>query len=311
MNNLFYTSAKVACVAASLSIGLVSCSGNNSASQTPDDSPTSGKLTVYCEEGMQKQLDNQAYTFESRYVRADINMVYCNDNEAVLALFNDSCKAICMNRGLSKNEEAQFKLKNIFIDQVFIGKSAVALVVNKEATDSVINIETFISLLAGDTTRFFKKVAFESEKAGAAIYCTDSLLKGKALGKNCFAAKNITDLADRVSMDKNTIGVIDYIWIADSDDSLHKAVLSKVNLLPVAAKGNKTAFYPDQSNIETSDYPLTRWMHMIRRGQDFSLAAGFVTYVAGPDGQVIMLKTGLAPWRQPERMISVDMKPVE
>jgi phosphate transport system substrate-binding protein len=310
MNNFFSSSASTICIAASLSLGLAACSGNP-ASKTQDDSPTSGKLTVYCEQGMQKQMDNQAFTFESKYVRADINMVYCNENEAVQALFNDSCKVIAMNRCLSKNEETQFKLKNIFINQVFIGKNAVALVVNKEAADSVLSVETLASILAGDTSHVLKNIVFESDKASTALYCKDSLLQGKALGRNCYAAKNITDLVDRINQDKNAIGIIDYIWIADSDDSLHNVILSKVNVLPLIAKGSNTAYYPDQSNIETGDYPLGRRMYLIRRGQDFSLAAGFITYVAGPAGQVTMLKTGLAPWRQPERMISVDMKPIE
>jgi phosphate transport system substrate-binding protein len=311
MNKLFLSSAKAACVTAALGFGFASCSGDNPANKTQDDTPTSGNLTVYCDEGMQKQMGNQALTFESRYVRADIKMVYCNESEAVQALFNDSCKAIAMNRCLSKSEETQFKLKNIFIEQVLIGKNAVAVIVNKEAADSVLGVETLVSILAGDTAGAFKNVVFESEKASTALYCKDSLLKGKTLGKNCFAAKNVTDLVDRISQDKKAIGIIDYIWIADSDDSLNKAILSKVNLMPLVSKGNNTAYYPDQSNIETGDYPLTRRMYLIRRGQDFSLAAGFITYVAGPDGQVIMLKTGLAPWRQPERMISVDSKPIE
>jgi phosphate transport system substrate-binding protein len=290
---------------------LVSCS-DDGYQVVEENSPTSGKLKVYCERGMQLHIKNQAYTFEKIYNRAKIELVYCNESEAVQALFNDSCKTIVMNRQLSSNEEEQFKKKNIFISAMFVGKSAVALISNKEAPDSSITIESLIAILSGDTAgRRFKTIIFESEKTSTALYCQDSLLQGKPLGKNCYAASDVNDLVSRINNNKNAIGVMDYIWISDSDDSLHKSFLSKIALLPVAAKGNETAYFPDQSNIQTNDYPLTRNMYMIRRGEDFSLAAGFITYVAGPDGQIIMLKSGLAPWRQPERLISVDMSPVK
>lgn len=304
--NFFYNAFIILAIA-----GILSSCSDDSYKIVEENTPTSGTLNVYCDLGMQEQMSAQAYTFERIYERAKINLFYCNEKEAVKALYDDSCKAIALNRPLSSDEEEMFKAKNIFISSSMIGKNAVALIINPEAADSVLSKEAFAALLAGDTSGTFKNIIFESEKAGTAIYCKDSLLKGASLGKNCYALKNINELIERISNDKKAIGVMDYIWISDRDDSLYKSLNGKIKILAVSANGNKTAYYPDQSNIQTSDYPLTRWMYMYRRGQDFSLAAGFITYVAGPDGQIFMLKSGLAPWRQPERVISVDMKPIE
>ncbi|MDP2385530.1 MAG: substrate-binding domain-containing protein [Bacteroidota bacterium] len=287
---------------------LMSC--NDPIKETIADSPTSGNLKVFCDKGLELQMKHQAYTFEKTYPGAKINLIYANESDAVNALYNDSCRTIIINRTLSKTEEEKFKSANIYITSMFVGKSAVALIVNPNAVDTTINIDDLAALIAGDTSgTIFKSVIFESEKTGTALYCMDSLLQGKTLGKNCYAASNINDLVDRISKSTTAIGVLDYVWISDRDDSLSKVIYPKIKLLGLAAKGNKNAYYPDQSNIQTDDYPFTRRMYMIRRGQDFSLAAGFITFVAGPNGQIMMLKSGLAPWRQPERVISVDMKP--
>ena len=286
----------------------VSC--NDPVKETIADSPTSGNLKVFCDKGLELQMKHQAYTFEKTYPEAKINLTYVNENEAVQGLYDDSCKTIIINRSLSKAEEEKFKAANIYVTSMFVGKSAVALIINPNSTDTTINIDDLAALIAGDTSKTsFKSIIFESEKTGTALYCKDTLLQGKALGKNCYAATDINDLVERISTSTNAIGVLDYVWISDRDDSLSKMIYPKIKLLGVAAKGNKDAYYPDQSNIQTDDYPFTRRMYMMRRGQDFSLAAGFITFVAGPNGQIMMLKSGLAPWRQPERVISIDMKP--
>ena len=73
-----------------------------------DNSPTSGKLNVYCDEGLKLHIQNQAETFESQYNRAEINVIASSDAEAVQALYNDSCKAIVISRELSESEKQSF-----------------------------------------------------------------------------------------------------------------------------------------------------------------------------------------------------------
>jgi len=275
------------------------------------DTPTSGTLCIYADRGLNELIENQTYTFSQIYNLAKFKTIYSSEQEAIKALYDDSCKVIALNRTLSKDEEERFKQANIFLSSSLIGKSAIVLLANKDAVDTTINIENLQNIISGDTSNsYYNSIVFENEKSSAAAYCKDSLTQGKALGKNCYAVKNVNELLDLVVTNKKAIGFIDYCWISDSDDSLAKSIRSKCKIIAVAAKGNKTAYYPDQSNIQTNDYPLTRYIYLMRRGQDFSLAAGFITFVAGPKGQVMLLKTGFAPWRQPERMISVDMKPI-
>lgn len=275
------------------------------------DTPTSGVLKIYADRGLSMMIQNQTYTFSQIYNLAKFDVHYTSEQEAIKALFDDSCRAIAINRTLSKEEQEQFKQANIHINSSFIGKSAIVLLANKESVDSTIKIEVLQKIIAGDTSvSFFNKIVFEGENASTTKYCKDSLIAGKPLGKNCYAVKNLDELLTLINTNKRSIAVIDYAWISDNDDSLTKSIKQKYKIIAVAPQGKEIAYYPDQSNIQTADYPLTRYIYLSRRGQDFSLAAGFITFVAGPSGQVMLLKTGFAPWRQPERVISVDMKPI-
>jgi phosphate transport system substrate-binding protein len=271
------------------------------------DTPTSGSLTVFADEGLKNMLENQAYTFMKIYSKAKINFEYTEEANAIKSLQENKCKTIAISRNLSEKEENWFKQSNITLNKSFIGKSAIVFIASKEVSDSVISTTLLKQLLSGDTSKtFYKSCIFENKQSSSAVFLRDSLIK-ETIGKNCYAAENFNDLIQRIQKNTHALGVIDYAHISDSDDSISKYIKANFKIIAVSKNNENLAYYPDQSNIQTGDYPFTRSIYLIRRGQDFSLAAGFITYVAGPSGQVILLKTGFAPWRQPERVISINL----
>src|ERR1700744_3217570 len=237
---------------------LTSCNTSTKTNEIPN-TPTTGELKVFCEEGMFLHIRNQAYTFEQIYQNAKINVQYVNEKQAIEGLYNDSCKLIVISRNLSAEEVKQFKSRNIYPTQICIAKSALAFIVPLSAIDSVISTEKITKIAAGEDTTH--TVAFDNDNSGTARFLKDSMLQGKAFGKNCFAMKNTKALIDYINTSKNAIGVLDYAWLSDLDDSTSKVFLSKVKVLAVSTKGGKTAYMPDQSNIQTGDYPLCRHVY--------------------------------------------------
>ncbi|MFL5752838.1 MAG: PstS family phosphate ABC transporter substrate-binding protein [Bacteroidia bacterium] len=288
----------------------LSCNTETGAEHAPN-TPTSGVLKVYTEEGFTIQMKSQAYTFEKIYSNAKIDVKYTTQKEAIQALYSDSCKVIAISRDLSAEEVKRFNAANLFPKSTFIFKDAIALVVNSSSPDSVISMEQLNALLSGDTSAFpgAASIVFDNTNSSSAAFLKDSLLGGKAFGRNCYAVKNTAELIEKIASSKNMIGIMDYAWLSDKDEAITREYLKKVRTLAVSLPASKTAYFPDQSNIETGDYPFTKKVYIMRRSADFSLAAGFITFVAGPKGQIMLLKAGLAPWRQPERMIEVNMSP--
>ena len=286
---------------------LVSCNTSTKIEDIPN-TPTTGKLTVFCEEGMLLHLKNQAYTFERLYYNSSIQVVYVNEKQAIEGLYNDSCKVIIISRCLSKKEESTFKAKNIFPTQLCIARSALAFVVPLNATDSVISTDRLERIISGADTSY--SMVFDNENSGTTRFLKDSLLQGKAFGKNCFALKNTTELIHHVGRNRNTIGVLDYAWLSDNDDSTTKVFLSQVKILAVSKPGNPLAYMPDQSNIQTDDYPLCRRVYAIRRSAAFTLGTGFSMFVAGQKGQIMFIKQGLVPFVQPGRDVEVNTEPL-
>ncbi|HXB39871.1 MAG TPA: substrate-binding domain-containing protein [Bacteroidia bacterium] len=283
------------------------CNQSDNPKDMPN-TPTSGVLKVFCEEGFRVPMKNQAATFLEIYSNSQIDVSYVNEVQAIEGLFNDSCKVILLSRNLSEAEMKKFAAKNLFPKQVCVAKSALAFIVPAGTSDSVFSIEKLKSFLSGADTSY--RIVFDNENSGATRYLKDSLLPGNSFGKNCFAAKNTEELIKMVAAGNKLIGVIDYAWISDKDETITKEILTKVKALAVSKQEGTVGYFPDQSNIETRDYPFCRYMYIMRRSADFTLGTGFIAFVAGQKGQLMLLKSGLVPAFRQERVIEANTRPL-
>lgn len=279
-----------------------------------DNSPTSGKLNVYCDEGMLPHVKNQALTFESQYNRAQIAVISSSDAEAVDALFKDSCKAIVISRELTESEKRSFASKDLNPRYSIVAYSGIAIITNTQTPLQKLDLKQLRELLTqpfvcvdsiNNSTKL--NVVFESDRSSVINYLKDSVAKGKPFSSACSMLKGTLEVINHVAQTPNAIGFIDFAWLSDRDDSLYKANKNKIKFIPVG-KGNGIYFEPNQSSFKTGEYPMTRKVYVYRQSPEFSLAKGFETFVAGPKGQMIFLKQGLLPHKQQERNIEVKLQ---
>ena len=282
---------------------------------TKKDSPTTGKINLFFDEGLTPHINNQISTFKTTYTYAEINLVSTDEKTCIEALFNDSAKVIAISRQLSEEEIAKFKQKNISVNTSVVAKDGIAIIVNKNFNDSSISINQLKQLLSGNDSLYVKgnhlNIVFDNQNSGSIRQLKDSLLEKTAFGKNCTAVKTTPELIKSISQNTLSIGICDFAWFSDKDDLMTKEFLKTVKILAVSRKDNETGFMPDQTNIATNDYPLLRNICIIRRSSEFTLGKGIETYIAGPIGQIMFLKQGLPPHRQEERLIEVDMTPLK
>lgn len=281
---------------------------------TKKDSPTTGKLVMYYDEGLTLHIDNQINTFRSIYEHADIRLVPSNEKTCIESLFNDSCKAIAISRLLTEKELEKFRAKNIRPETSVVAKTAIAFIVHKDFADSTLAINEILDLLKGNDSSLIAgkhiKIIFDNENSGSTRHLKDSLLPNINFGKNCSAVNNTNELVKAISNDPNAIGVCDYAWLSDRDDNTVKEFMKSIKIMAISREKNKTAYMPDQSNLATLAYPFTKTVCVIRRSSEFSLGKGVETFIAGPIGQLMFLKQGLAPNRQEERVVEIDMTPL-
>lgn len=292
--------------------------GCSSGKPEPTDTPTSGEVNIVVDESFQQLFDTQIYTFESFYQNAKVHALYLPEGEAIKRLINDSCKVVVMCRDLTVNERKSFEQANIFPISTKIAEDAIAFVVNNENNDTTMTVDKMKSILLGNDSLWKQinnksqlgkiNIVFDNNGSANTSYIKDTLLLGKPFSKNAFAVKSNPEVIEYVSTHKNAIGVLSVNWISDSDDTLTVSFLKKIKVLSIAKDSASIAVKPYQAYIKTKEYPLTRSVYMINRQTRAGLGMGFVSFVAGEKGQIMILKAGLIPAIAPIRLIEVNTK---
>jgi phosphate transport system substrate-binding protein len=290
---------------------------NNGAGKHPTDTPTSGEVNIVVDESYQQLFDTQIYTFQSLYENATIHVNYLPENEAIYRLINDSCKVAVMARDITIEERKKFESVNLFPISTKIAEDAIALIVHPENNDSIITVQQFKSILLGHDSLWGQltnsklgkiNIVFDNAGSANARYMQDTLLQGATFSKNAFAVKSNPEVIDYVSKNKNAIGVLSVNWISDMDDTVTQNFLKKIKVLAISRNSSEEAFKPYQAYIKTKDYPFIRNVYMINRQTRAGLGMGFVSFVAGQKGQLMILKAGLIPAIAPVRLVEINTK---
>jgi phosphate transport system substrate-binding protein len=290
------------------------CDGNKGHKEDTDTA-TSGHVNIVVDESFQQLFDTEIYTFQSFNKEAFIHAAYLPENEGLKALMQDSCKVVVSCRDLTAEERKNFEAANLFPISTKIAEDAIAILVNPENTDTTLTVDRLKSILLGTDSLWRQlnekselgkiEVVFDNPGSANARYMEDTLLQGKHFAKNVFAVKSNPEVIDYVNKNKNAIGILSVNWISDRDDTLTQNFLQKVKVVAISKNASSEAFKPYQAYIKTKDYPFTRSVYMINRQTRYGLGKGFVNFVAGQRGQLMILKAGLIPSIAPVRMVEI------
>lgn len=281
-----------------------------------ENSPTSGELTLYYEAALHKHVNNQAYTFQRLYPNTRLRLCPVSEDLAVKALYDDSCESIVITRQLNDKELKAFASKRFDPKYSMVATTAMALICNTKLPVKRLRHSEVLDLVKNGHTvsdsnqRPLKlKLFLDRSGSGLSRYLLDSLLHQSSYPPHFTLMNSAIETLNALAQDENAIGLIDFAWLSDSDDSLVKAYAGKIRLLPVGSQNGGNSFeLPSQSSFKLGLYPFARHIYVYRKTGDFTLAKGFESFVAGPKGQTIFLKQGLLPSRQQERSVTIKLE---
>ena len=278
------------------------CNGSDS----PEDTPTYGEISISVDETFQPLIDSEIYTFEGIYTYTDVTVSYKTEADAFNDLMNDTIRLIIVPRQLNKDELKEFEKWEIVPKVTKIAYDAVALIGSKELKDSTFTLEEIKTLLSEGSTQLLKnvKVVFDNNNSS-----TINFLKEKTgvekLSANCYALTSNNEVIDYISKAKNSIGVIGVNWISDRDDTTNLSFLKSVKVLEISTGENSEYYKPYQAYIAQKIYPLWREVYIISKEAYTGLGTGLTAFIASERGQRIVLKFGLVPATMPVRLVEL------
>ena len=294
------------------------CSNGEKKNQ-PSDTPTTGVLSLISDAAYQPIIDSEISAFTVQYSYAEIRPKYLTEVESWKQFMNDSAKVIVSCRKPSAQEEKYLRSIIVVPKVTPLAYDALAFLMHPSVTDTCITYDEIRQIVTGEITDW-KDVA-KGKKTGKIQLVMDNAggssartLKDLFLGKNDFpstitATQDYQKVIDWVAEHPNSLGVIPVSWVCDPDDPQMVSFLSKIKVAEIAAtevsRDRGEGYQPFQAYMAQKKYPFTREVYAISRQSYAGLALGFNSYMAGPKGQLIFLKSGLLPATQPIRIQSI------
>src|SRR5258706_9672186 len=226
------------------------------------DNPTSGSIKIAVDESLKPLLEAEVDTFQGTYHYAFIHAVYASEAEAMDLLLKDSVRLAVVTRKLTNDEMAMFNELKIIPDQVKIAKDGVAIIINRNNSDSVFQFSQLQSIVEGKVTQWKQidpasklsdiEVVFDHPQSGTIRFLNDSIQRVEKLPPYFYGVNNNAAVIDYVSKKPNAIGLIGACWISDRDDATVNRFLNTIRVARIG-KGGK-AVQPYQAYIDDHQY---------------------------------------------------------
>ncbi len=274
------------------------------------DGPTTGTITLGVDESFQRVVEAEKVAFRDNYHFANINLQFKPENEAIADLLNDKVRGAIVTRELTESEKQVFTREKITYRSFKFAADGIALLVHPSNKDTLIGLDQLKALLSGQQKSWKSIGSFRSgdvelvvDKANSSNikFLVDLFGLGNS-GLAVSAAGSNKEVIEYVKSHPNAMGIIGSNWISDGDNPTSLGFIRSVNVMSVAKESSlpKSEFHqPFGYNLALKNYPLRREVKIILKESYLGLGTGFVNYVCGDMGQLIVLKSGLIPLTRP------------
>jgi phosphate transport system substrate-binding protein len=297
-------------------LGCRGCSKNTDRKyRMENDLATRGIIYVAADESYKYILDEEKQVFEYIYPSAEIHIIYSDEKTAFENAIADSVRLVVASTADNNLMDSYLQKRNIKKRVLAVGRDAVVVITNKNNRVKKLQLRHLIAIVSGKITNW-KQVAdslpdkpihvmYDSERSGLARYMAQNYLGGSGTltGK---AADSTFQLIQQVESDEGAIGLIGFNFISDYHDKRTYELANRVKVLQMSELRDTIKYcFPSQTTVADSTYPLIRRMMIINKEGKMGLGTGFVSFIAGPKGQRIMLKAGIVPQWIPTREIEI------
>ena len=269
----------------------------------PEDTPTKGTIEISVDESFRPVMEEQIAMYETSFPGTKIIAHYKSEVDCFRDFFRDSLnRMVIVTRGLTPKEE-KFMTDSLGYNPGWneIASDAVAVVVNKNSSDTLFSLERLQQQLTGKIHREEVMVFDGLNRTSTVRFVEDSILKGKTFDTSVVrAVKTSDDVLEYVAANNNAIGFVGINRIGNPEDPKQVEMLRKVKLAYVKCDVcvNTPYVFPSQESILNRRYPLVRGLYYIIKENYTGLGSGLVAFLKYERGQLIFRRAYLGPIMQ-------------
>lgn len=278
-------------------LGLCFIQCSNDKKNGPTDSATVGEITLGVDESFEPLMKAEKTAFQEQYKYAKINYKFSPENEVIADMLNDKIRGVVVSRDLTTKEKEIFTREAITYRSFNIAADGIALLANKSNSDTLITLTDLKDLIVGTSTKY--TLIVDKANSSNLKFLLDKLKISSSEKLHVVAAGSNPEVIKQVKNDSHAIGIVGSNWISDGDNPTSLGFIRSVNVMSVAEGKGMPYSQPFGYNLALKKYPLRREIKYILKEAHQGLGTGFLNYVSGDLGQLIVLKAGLIPLTRP------------
>ncbi|MBM3432490.1 MAG: phosphate ABC transporter substrate-binding protein, PhoT family [Bacteroidetes bacterium] len=287
--------------------GLLSCQ-QRSTVPVPTDTPEQGSIWISADESFRPVVEELVQVYQSIHPQTHIQVQYKPEADCFQDLLVDSIRMVIVARRPSPAE------KKWLTDSIgglnksrAVARDGVAVIAHPSQKKLVWTKNELRELLSGKINNTLIPVVDGLKATSTVRFLIDTLLKGEPPSPQLMAARTSQAVIEYVADHPNVIGFVGVSWIGNREDSLQRIWQPRVKMLQVVNDQFPTYhFLPDQFNIHTQMYPLTRDIIYLLREKQEGLGTGLARFMESEGGQLIFKRAYLAPLLK-----DFDFRPVQ
>lgn len=279
---------------------VISCKNSTDSNQ---ETILKGNATLLVDATLMPVMEDQVQIFESRY-EATIKMNVQSEAEVIQSLVKDTSSIAVLSRKLNADEMKIFANRKIIPKTTPFALDAVALITNRNSSDTLVAIKDVVNFMKGDFSSKIKGLVFDNPNSSTVRYMNKLAGLTSIPQKGVFSFGTNNEVIKFVSQNEGMIGVVGLNWLTQPRPEMQQYV-DKVAALSVKGYNQNDFYAPDQNNIAEGKYILARELYIVNCQGFSGLGMGFASFVAGDIGQRIILKSGLLPYKVPPRKLSI------
>ena len=277
-------------------MGLVACGPARSV-EKPTDTPEKGSVWISADESFQPIVEELIQVYHSQNPEAHIQVQYKPEADCFKDLFTDSIRLVIVTRRPNPQEE-KWLTDSVggFEKSRAVARDGIAVIAHPSQRKRVWTRNELKELLSGKFSNTLIPVVDGLKATSTVRFLIDSVLRGETPSTQLMAARTSQAVIEYVAEHPDVIGFVGVSWIGNHEDSAQRAWLKRVQILRVA--NDKFPDYtskPDQVNVFTSLYPLTRDITYILKEKHAGLGTGLARFMGSEVGQLIFKRAYLAP----------------
>ncbi len=242
----------------------------------------------------------QAWAEEYMKAHPDVSVAVTGGGSGtgIASLLSGTCDIAELSRELKPEEISLAKARGFEPRQVTVALDGLAVVVHPGNPVSQLTLDQLAAVFSGAVTNWKEVggadlpivVLSREVNSGTHVYFKEHVLRrSQADSRVEFAANALLlpssqAIADEVAQNPSAIGYYGMGYISPREKALR-----------VAQDDASPYVEPTIANVVSQAYPISRPLLMVTRGQAQGLAADFLDYVLGPEGQKVVLKIDFVP----------------